>query len=103
MSGRQLAVIMDPIESIKPHKDSSLAMLVEAQTRGWKIHYAELQDIGLRDGEAIGRLRALKVADDETKWFDLGDDAMRPSFFRRVGRHFVVGFSVSAPRRHANR
>jgi glutathione synthase len=50
VSSRNLAVIMDPIESIKPHKDSSLAMLLEAQNRGWKIHYGQLNDIGLRDG-----------------------------------------------------
>ena len=50
MSSRRLAVIMDPIESIKPHKDSTVALLVEAQNRGWKIHYGHLHDIlvGLR-------------------------------------------------------
>ena len=45
MNHRKLAVIMDPIESIKPHKDSSLAMLLEAQARGWNIFYAQLHDI----------------------------------------------------------
>jgi glutathione synthase len=78
MSGRKLAVIMDPIESIKPHKDSTLAMLVEAQNRGWKIHYGQLQDIWLRDGEAFGRLTHLRVADDTANWFDAGDVAVTP-------------------------
>ncbi len=54
MSSRRLTVIMDPIESIKPHKDSSLALLLEAQGRGWEIFYGRLQDIWLRDGEAFG-------------------------------------------------
>jgi glutathione synthase len=63
VSRRKLAVIMDPIESIKPHKDSSLAMLIEAQRRGWEIHYGQLHDIWLRDGEAFGRLTALTLAD----------------------------------------
>ena len=78
MSRRKLAVIMDPIESIKPHKDSSLAMLLEAQNRGWKIHYGQLHDIWLRDGQAFGRLTDLRVADDESNWFDLGDVEVTP-------------------------
>jgi len=69
---------MDPIESIKPHKDSTLAMLLEAQTRGWEIHYGRLQDIWLRDGEAFGRLTRLQVRDDPAKWFDAGDVAVTP-------------------------
>jgi glutathione synthase len=69
---------MDPIDSIKPCKDSTLAMLVAAQSRGWKIHYGELHDIWLRDGEAFGRLTNLQVADDPKKWFDLGDVAVTP-------------------------
>ena len=30
---------MDPIELIKPYKDSSFAMMLEAQRRGWEVHY----------------------------------------------------------------
>jgi glutathione synthase len=78
MSKRNLAVVMDPIGSIDPKKDSTLAMLLAAQSREWKIHYAELQDIWLRDGDAFGRLRTLQVADDETEWFDLGDAEVTP-------------------------
>ena len=78
MSSRNLAVIMDPIESIKPHKDSSLAMLLEAQSRGWKIHYGRLNDIWLRDGQAFGRLTRLQVADDQANWFELGDVSLTP-------------------------
>ncbi len=75
---RRLAVIMDPIESIKPHKDSSLAMLLEAQRRGWKIRYGTLNDIWIRDGEAFGRLTNLQVADDAANWFCLGDRVVTP-------------------------
>jgi glutathione synthase len=67
---------MDPIESIKPRKDSTLAMLVEAQNRGWKVYYGQLQDIWLRNGEAFGRLTHLQIADDPTRWFVLGDVAV---------------------------
>jgi glutathione synthase len=75
---RKLAVIMDPIEFIKPNKDSSLAMMLEAQKRGWKIYYGQLSDIWLRDGQAFGRLTRLQVADDQSNWFELGDVAVTP-------------------------
>ena len=75
MSQTRLAVIMDPIESIKPRKDSTLAMLVEAQARGWSVHYGQLNDIWLRDGHAFGDLTELQVADDPAKWYELGDRA----------------------------
>jgi glutathione synthase len=69
---------MDPIESIKPQKDSTLAMLLEAQNRGWTIHYGLLSDIWLRDGEAHGRLCQLNVSDDPEHWFESGDVAVAP-------------------------
>ena len=78
MKQPSLAVIMDPIESIKPCKDSTLAMLLEAQSRGWKIHYGQLDDIWLRDGEAFGRLTELQVSDDPERWFQFGDLATTP-------------------------
>jgi len=75
---RRLAVIMDPIESIQPQKDSTLAMLLQAQSRGWTIHYGQLSDIWLRDGEAYGHLTQLNVADDPAHWFDPGEVSVAP-------------------------
>ena len=51
----RIAVVMDPIEDIKPRKDTTLAMLLAAQRRGWELHYLELSGIWLRDGVALGR------------------------------------------------
>ena len=70
---RSLAVLMDPIGQIKPYKDSTLAMLLEAQRRGWSLHYAEQGDLALRQGEPWARLRPLTVRDDAHDWFSLGD------------------------------
>jgi glutathione synthase len=65
----KLGVIMDPIGSIKIKKDSTFAMLLEAQTRGWEIHYMELADLYLRDGRACAHRRLLRVRDDPAGWF----------------------------------
>ncbi len=69
----RLLVVMDPIEAIKPAKDSTLAMLLAAQRRGWEILYAEQKDLSLRDGVAMGRLAPLRVRDAASGWFDRGE------------------------------
>jgi len=74
----RLAILMDPIAAIKPAKDSSLAMLLAAQARGWEVLYAEQQDIWLRDGRSYGRLRPLVVKNDPKNWFSLGDARIEP-------------------------
>jgi glutathione synthase len=66
---------MDPIEAIKPAKDSTLAILLAAQRQGWELFYAEQKDLYLRDGVAFGRLAPLKVFDDPKVWFARGDAA----------------------------
>jgi glutathione synthase len=74
MSSRiRLVVIMDPIEAIKPVKDSTLAILLAAQARGWQIYYAEQKDLSLRDGVAWARLAPLEVFDDVGRWFTRGE------------------------------
>ena len=72
-NGRRLGIVMDPIQHIKPYKDTSLAFLLEAQRRDWAIHYFEMQDLYLRDGQAKGQGRPLTVTDDRGDWFSLGD------------------------------
>ncbi len=69
---------MDPIGSIKIAKDSTFAMLLAAQRRGWSLWYMEVGDIWLLDGVAQGTMRALQVTDDAAGWFALGDAARRP-------------------------
>jgi glutathione synthase len=73
-----LGIVMDPIGAIKFHKDSTLAMLLAAQARGWDLHYFELADLGLRDGTAMGRSRPLKVMADEHCWYALGEAHDQP-------------------------
>ena len=70
---RRLAVVMDPITGIKPGKDTSLALLLAAQARGWELLYLEMQDLWLRDGVAWGRCRPLRVFDDAGRWHELGE------------------------------
>lgn len=69
---------MDPIGSINVKKDSTLAMLVEAQARGWSIYYMEQGDLFLRDGTAYAQMRQLKVSFDADNWFEMGEAEILP-------------------------
>ena len=71
----RLGVVMDPIASIKIHKDSTFAMLLAAQARGWQLFYMEQQDLSLRDGLCHARVRELDVEDDPAGWFRLGESS----------------------------
>ncbi|MGH8443370.1 MAG: glutathione synthase, partial [Nevskiaceae bacterium] len=75
---RMLGVVMDPIGSIKPYKDTTLALMLAAQARGWTLLYFELADLWLRDGAAYGRARPVKVRDDKASWFELGGPQVLP-------------------------
>ena len=74
----RLAVVMDPIERIKFAKDTTLAMLLAAQARGWTLHYLEPGDLRLRDGVAEGRARPLSVKADPQQWHTLGPPTVEP-------------------------
>jgi len=69
--GVKLGVVMDPIDSIKVDKDSTFAMLLEAQARGWELWYMEPSDLALCDGQVQGRVRRLRVEDSPDRWFEL--------------------------------
>ena len=70
-----VAVLMDPIGSIKIAKDTSFALLLEAQRRGHGLHYLMPGSLGLRQGEPVARVAPLAVRDDPHGWFELGDAA----------------------------
>jgi len=72
---RRLGVIMDPIARINPKKDTTLALLLAAARRGYELHYMEMGDLTLRDGEAHARMRPLQVHASYEHWFDFGGPA----------------------------
>ncbi len=67
-----VAVLMDPIAAIHVEKDSTFALLLEAQRRGHQLFYMTQGDLALRDAEPYARLAPLRVRDDADNWFALG-------------------------------
>lgn len=70
----RLGVVMDPIASIHYQKDSTLAMLWEAEARGWEINYFEPKNLFLQNGQPLGDARRLTVFSDPNKWFEFQDE-----------------------------
>lgn len=74
----KLGVIMDPIAGIKIKKDTSFAMLLAAQRRGWTLHYLELGDLFILDSEPMARMRVVTVTDDPSGWYRFHDELVGP-------------------------
>ena len=66
----RLGILMDPITAIKVHKDSSFAMLLAAQARGWELFYMEQADLCLRKDRVYASMRRLRVYDRQSDWFE---------------------------------
>ncbi len=76
-SNIRTGVVMDPISGIKSYKDSTFAMLLEAQRRGHELLYMETADLSIKDGVAMGHMRNLSVRDNSDDWFTLGESMHR--------------------------
>ncbi|NAX41486.1 glutathione synthase, partial [Vibrio sp. V26_P1S5P106] len=66
----KLGIVMDPISSINIKKDSSFAMLLEAQRRGYQIHYMEMADLHLDQGVAMADTKIVEVKQDPNGWYE---------------------------------
>ena len=64
---------MDPIANINIKKDTSFAMLLEAQRRGYELAYIEMADLFIDKGQPYANAAALNVQEDTEKWFELGE------------------------------
>ncbi len=73
-----VAVVMDPIAKIKIAKDSTFAMMLEAQRRGHALNYVMPGSLAVVNGQAVAQLASLAVQDDSTHWYTLATAQLRP-------------------------
>jgi len=73
-----IGIIMDPVESLDRKKDSTLAMIIAARRRGWRVHYMLQGDLHLLEGRVWADLRAIEVDLDAHPLYQLGDSNRRP-------------------------
>ncbi|RLA51644.1 MAG: glutathione synthase [Gammaproteobacteria bacterium] len=69
----KLGVVMDPIAAINYKKDTTMAMLWAAESRGWQLYYMEQRDLYLEQGVGRARMSRLTVFHDPGRWFELDE------------------------------
>jgi glutathione synthase len=74
----RVAVQMDPIERINIRGDSTFALLLEAQARGYELAYYTPERLILRNSEVFVRATTLSVRDEPGQHFSLGDEQRVP-------------------------
>jgi len=70
----KLGIVMDPISSINIKKDTSFAMLLDPQSRGYELHYMEMNSLYLRGGEGRATTKKLSVKQDYDGWYEFGTE-----------------------------
>lgn len=74
----KLGIVMDPIASIDIEKDSSFALLLAAQQRGWELYYMEANDLLVQQSTAYAQMRRLQVQHNAAHWYDLANPELLP-------------------------
>ena len=82
----KIAFVLDPLEKLKAYKDSSIAMMREAQRRGHRVYALEAREMFVRGGSVVAPTRHLELSDDNRHWYRVvGEEPPAPlARFERV-------------------
>ena len=67
----KMLFIMDPIQSINIEKDTTFVFMLESQERGHEVWYAELKDLFVKDGKALGDVSEISLK-RATRYYKIG-------------------------------
>ena len=74
----KLAFILDPLDTLKAYKDSSIAMMRAAAGRGHQVFTIQREALVWEGGEVSARALALTPTDDDHAWFVPGVETSLP-------------------------
>lgn len=74
----RLGFVVDPLDHLKPCKDSSIAMMREARRRGHRIHAFEAREMFVQESSVMATARRLEVSDDDARWYEAGPEEEVP-------------------------
>lgn len=69
--------IVDPFESMKPHKETSIAMMRAAVARGHRVHGCLQADISYDQGQVVAEVTPLKILPGDSPWYEAGESSTR--------------------------
>lgn len=70
----KLCFVMDPIESLQTKKDTTFALMLEAQKRGIEIYYLNVRQLYLAENQVSGMAFRLRIKDDPKNHFEYIDE-----------------------------
>lgn len=68
----KVAFIVNPLATLKTYKDSSFAMMREAQARGHELYALTQEDLVLHQGRVLGHAKRLTLTEKPAAWYRLG-------------------------------
>lgn len=74
----KICVILDPLDQIKVYKDSTYAMMMEAQTRGHTLHVMMQEGLLWKGGRVLGGVTPITLSGNEDDWYRLGASSEMP-------------------------
>jgi len=74
---KNLVVVMDALSEIYVAKDTTFAMLLAGQRRGYRLFYVNEDGLSLAGSQTLARLRPVSVRDDPEDWYQLGEPLVR--------------------------
>lgn len=73
-----IAFLIDPVESLKAYKDSSVAMMREAARRGHRVFVFGQDELRWRGGSVEADATRIEVRDDDADWYTAGERTQGP-------------------------
>ncbi|MBV1876467.1 MAG: glutathione synthase [Pseudomonadales bacterium] len=77
--GLKFGVLMDPLPTINPKKDSTLAMMVAAQNKGWDIFVIEQNGLFILDAEVQARQLRITIDESKADWYQIEEEIITPA------------------------
>jgi len=75
----KLGILMDPLNALKPQKDSTVAMIKSATTMGWSCAYFTPSDLFCEKGQAYANSHSITVSDEtKTHWAEVNPLGEQP-------------------------
>ncbi len=70
---KKILVVGDPIHELKPGKETTLALIQEAQDRGYEVDFCTSQDICQTNGRVVAEVQPMRLTGDLDDYFDMGE------------------------------
>lgn len=70
----KLAVLIDPLNQLKPYKDTTIAMMNSAMAMGWECVFFTQNDLYCKEGHAYARVYDIVIGDEhQNDWAEIKD------------------------------